>query len=378
MMLALILLVTCMGGILLPLTLINRGFSRFPGCTLKAILETGCYSLCLFFPVYILYLGWSFGYQLYPWTPTGIPFVGWGRFTFLGVCCLTFVLYIGVDIHKHLRKAPELKGVQIRDELCPFQPGPGHPWIWLPPLNGIYHLHRTQITITLPGLDQGLRGLRLGHLTDFHFGKHCHGDFIHHAINTLMELEPEVLVITGDFVNFSKYLEECFDLLSSLKAPLGVYATCGNHDYWAGIEKTHSEVRSAGFELLNDRSVEVNRKGARFLISGIESRWNRSGNPLDFIPEDPGLLKIVLSHTPDEFPRLISRHPQLVIAGHTHGGQVCFPFTGPVVVPSDYGRRYASGVFKQGKSLMYVSRGIGCYPSFRMLCDPEVALIELV
>ncbi len=396
MILAFALLAASVGGCLLPLTIINRGFSRFPGCTLKAILETACYCLSVFFPVYTLWLGWSWGEQILPagagvqllpqvsdlpWLVAilhGSPSVGWIRFIFLVSCWLTFALYTVVDIARHLRKPPELKEVQIKREILPFQPGPGHPRIWFPCLNGIYHLNRTQITLTVPGLDENLKGLRLGHLTDFHFGKYCHPDYIRYAVDTLMELEPEILVVTGDFVNFSKYMEECFNLLTTLHAPLGVYATCGNHDYWAGIEETHAGLRQAGLEVLDDRTVEVHRNGALFLLSGIESRWNRSRIPLDFIPEDPGILKIVLSHTPDEFPRLATHHPDLVLAGHTHGGQICFPFFGPVVVPSDYGRRYASGVFKMNHSLLYVSRGIGCYPSFRMLCDPEETLIEFV
>ena len=335
------------------------------------------YFLSAVFPVFTLWLWWFWGDRFLAFDQ-GCPAVGWTLFLFLGSCWVTFALYTTIDLTRHLRRTPQHEGIHISKEIVTFQPGPGHPRIWLPRLNGIYHLNRTRITMEIPGLDEKLKGLRLGHLSDFHFGKHCHGDFIRHAVDCLMELEPEVLAVTGDFLNFSKYLDECFDLLSKLNAPLGIYTTCGNHDYWAGIEKIHAGIARTGFILLEDRTVEVQRNGARFLLSGIESRWNQSRIPLDYIPNDSGTLRIVLSHTPDEFPRLVSRNPHLVLSGHTHGGQVCFPFFGPVVVPSDFGRRYASGLFKHGNSFLYVSRGIGCYPPFRMLCDPEVTLIEFV
>lgn len=114
------------------------------------------------------------------------------------------------------------------------------------------------------------------------------------------------------------------------------------------------------------------------MLSGTEQRWKKKPPPSDHFPRNSNLLKIVLAHTPDDFPYLIEHEPHLVICGHTHGGQVCFPFFGPVVVPSDYGRRYASGLFMERKSLLYVSRGIGCYPPFRMLCNPEITIIEFV
>lgn len=377
MILAVTLSAACVGGFLLPLTMVNRILSRLPDSTIKAIMEGILYCLSAASPVFILWMAWLWGEQILSFQ-NGIPSVGWNLFLFLSLCWLTFILYTVVDLARHLRGTSVWEGIQTNREILPFQPGPEHPRIWFPNLNGIYRLNRSRITITVPGLDENLKGLRLGHLTDFHFGKHCHRDFARHAVDTLMELEPDVLAVTGDFLNFSKYLDECFDLLSKIQAPLGVYATCGNHDYWAGIEKIQAGIDRAGFELLEDRTVEVYRKGARFVLSGIESRWNQSRIPLDYIPKDSSTLRIVLSHTPDEFPRLVSRDPHLVLAGHTHGGQVCFPFFGPVVVPSDFGRRYASGLFKQGNSLLYVSRGIGCYPPFRMLCDPEVTLFEFV
>jgi predicted MPP superfamily phosphohydrolase len=168
-----------------------------------------------------------------------------------------------------------------------------------------------------------------------------------------------------------------------MTAPLGVYTSLGNHDYWVGAERVKEKIRESGFILLEDRTMEIRRKAASFYLSGIESRWNQSRKSVEYIPIDENKLSIVLSHTPDEFPRLTRRKPHLVLSGHTHGGQICLPFFGPVVVPSDFGRRYASGFFTHQltelsgqTSLLYVSRGIGCFPPFRMLCDPEITLFR--
>jgi hypothetical protein len=366
-----------MGAFLLPLTLINRGCSRAPDGLIKAGLEAALYILAAALPLGLIWMAWQLGWDLFRWEG-GRPVVPLPLSFFTTLSLTTFALYTVVDIRRHLLGSETVEGVRIRRELIPYHPRKGDPRVFPRRWNGIFDLNLVQVTVEVPGLNPSLEGLRLGHLTDFHLGKECHRNFIRYAIEKLLEASPDLIAITGDFVNFSRYLDECFGALADVHPPLGVYAVRGNHDYWVGGDRIGKRITDLGFTLLDNKTVEVEKEGARILLSGIESRWNKAGTPLDYIPLRDERLEIVLSHTPDEFPRVAKRNPHLVLSGHTHGGQICLPFFGPVVVPSDYGRRYASGVFKRGGSLLYVSRGVGCYPPFRTLCDPEITVFEFV
>ena len=296
-------------------------------------------------------------------------------FGYLALCLAVFVAYVAIALVKKARGPFRDPSVRVEARPTPYASPVQPP---LPRVNQLFDLELVEIEIQVPGLDPGLQGLTVGNLTDFHLGKFCQEGYVRFAIDQLMEQEPELLAVTGDFVNYPRYLDKCFKTLEGVTAPLGVYAVRGNHDYWVGAEETERGILDLGMTLLHDRAVEVERNGATLLVAGIESPWNKAGIPFDFIPADSDRLKIVLSHTPDEFPKLAKQNPHLVMSGHTHGGQICFPFFGPVVVPSNYGRKYDRGLFKIGDSLLYVSKGIGCHPPLRTLCKPEVTLFRFL
>ncbi|MCG3196507.1 MAG: metallophosphoesterase [Candidatus Omnitrophica bacterium] len=368
---------TCLGAFLLPLAAVSQGCSRMPDSVAKAGLETGLYTVAGLGPLVVVWLAWVWGLRLFEWEG-GRPVIPWATFWYLLAGQVSFVLHTAADLWRWMRNAGQVEGVETVREARPYVSRPDDPRPLLPRWNGIHRLDRIRVRVRIPGLDPRLVGLKIGHLTDFHLGKQCHARYVRHAVDRVLETSPDLIAVTGDFVNFAKYLDECFETLAEIQAPLGVFAVRGNHDYWVGAEEIGRRIESAGMILLEDRTVEAERRGARFLVSGIESRWNRAGVPLDYIPAEDTRLKVVLSHTPDEFPRLAEREPHLVLSGHTHGGQLRLPLFGPVVTPSDYGRRYAAGVFRKGPSLLYVSRGIGCYPPLRLLCDPEVTVFELI
>lgn len=344
---------------------------------LKGVTETIVYLAAALLP---LYLVWGFlfeRWEAFLWSPEEGP--ASLVLAILAWCGLiTWVTYTAIDLVRVDARQARFEGVKVRTEDVSYSSPQRLPFPWSPRWNGIHRLKRVHIDIRIPDLPEDLRGLRIGHLTDFHLGKECHEAFMRHAVDRLMETRPDLLAITGDFVNFSKYLDDSFKVLEGLTAPLGVYVVRGNHDYWVGPEKVAEHVRNAGFTLLDNVTIPVRKGACEFHLSGVESRWNRTSAPFDYIPLNDSSLEIVLSHTPDEFPKLVGRKPHLVLSGHTHGGQLCLPFYGPIVVPSDYGRKYAAGLFREGRTLMVVSRGIGCYPPIRLMCDPEIHVIEFV
>jgi predicted MPP superfamily phosphohydrolase len=338
-------------------------------------MEVALYTLAAALPVTVFFLAVTTGWEVYR-LPQVSTLGGALRAGSLAAFLVTFGLYTVVDVWKKLRGTRPIPGIRISAQPIHYPPGEAtrQRWRW----NGIHQLQLIQVQLTLPDLDPGLRGLRIGHLTDFHLGREGGCEYLRHAVEMLCGAQPELIAVTGDFVNFSKYLDVCFEALADLHAPLGVYAVRGNHDYWVGAGRVEQAIRAQGWTLLDDRTVEIERNGATFRLSGIESPWSRSSKPLDYIPDDARKLEIILSHTPDEFPRLVARHPHLVLSGHTHGGQICLPFFGPAVVPSIYGRKYTAGLFREKESFLYVSKGVGSYPPIRLFCDPEVTVIELV
>ncbi len=364
----------CLGAGFFIANIMSRFICNLPDSRPKVVVELGLHGLSGVLCVIILLRA------IFNEGQTFVQFEGWPKlsylwFLFLGFALATFMVFTVMGLVRIVRGPfldPHTKSMVHPISFKPMTQPP------LPRVNQLFDLELVEIEIAIPNLDPGLTGLTVGNLTDFHLGKVCTQDYVRHAIDRLMERQPELLAITGDFVNYPRHLDSCFDLLKGISAPLGVYVVRGNHDFWVGAEDIDRRIRQLGMTLLHDRAVEVERNGAPTLVAGIESPWNMAGVPLDFIPPDADKLKIVLSHTPDEFPRLARQNPHLVLSGHTHGGQICIPFFGSVVVPSNYGRKYERGFFREGESLLYVSRGIGCHPPIRTLCKPEVTLFRFV
>jgi hypothetical protein len=366
---------TGLGAFFLILAFLGRVVCNLPDSWLKGMVETGLHLGAVVVPCAILYFLFKEGPGAVGVAADApIRSIAWNAF--LLASNLAFWVYTILDLRKLLWNSNKIEKVSTRSTPLPCRAG--LPAVPLRRWNDIHRLNYTELDFHCSDRYPALKGLKIGHLTDFHFGKYCPRSFIRTAVDRILEEEPDLLAITGDFVNFSKYVDESFEALEGVKAPLGVFAVRGNHDFWVDPEAIALGIERLGFQLLHDRTVEIKRGDSSFLVAGIESPWNRSGVPLDFIPKDNDRFKLVLSHTPDEFPRLVSRNPHLVLSGHTHGGQICLPFYGPVLVPSYYGRKYASGVCKRGQSILYVSKGIGCYPPLRTLCQPEATLIRLL
>jgi predicted MPP superfamily phosphohydrolase len=159
-----------------------------------------------------------------------------------------------------------------------------------------------------------------------------------------------------------------------------VWAIRGNHDFWEAADEVRDALACAGIGLLANRRTEIRRDDAVFDLVGIESPWTPSCEAWqDLInPSSPQRLTIVLTHTPDNAPVVARRGATLMLAGHTHGGQIRFPLIGSLIVPSRYGKRYDEGWFAVGPLALYVNRGIGSFsPDMRLACRPEIARLIL-
>jgi predicted MPP superfamily phosphohydrolase len=237
-----------------------------------------------------------------------------------------------------------------------------------------------RVYVPLAGLSPRFEGLRIVQLSDFHLGPFVPVKHVRRAVRLANSLEPDLIVVTGDFVSVARrYVEPAVDVTGELSAPLGVFAVLGNHDFWVAPRMITSLLRQAGIIVLRNEAVSISRGGARLQLAGVDDIWARAddiGKALAGVePDEPTIL---LCHNPDLAPEAPSRGVSLLLAGHTHGGQVRLPVFGPLVVPSKYGKLWAAGLHHVGPMLLYVNRGIGVIPPpVRFLCPPEVTLLEL-
>lgn len=257
-----------------------------------------------------------------------------------------------------------------------------------------WRLRISRFRVPLPGLSRGFDGFRIVHLTDLHSSRHVSADYLRRCIDTVNALAPDLVVLTGDYLTFGRnargtffygdraegagHLETCRAILAGVRARHGLLATLGNHDHWFDPDRVAASLQQAGLRVLRNEAYMLQQDGCVLPVVGLEDLW--SGR-LDCDRAFRGIQEptaLVLMHNPDLFETWNRPGIHLILAGHTHGGQVNLPWVGPPLVPSRYGARYAHGWFRRGQSQMYVSAGIGLiYPPVRFNCRPEIAVFEL-
>jgi len=241
-------------------------------------------------------------------------------------------------------------------------------------------LRLTWPVIRVPGLPRQWDGLRLAHLTDMHRGGLVPLKYIARAVGLSNAARPDIVVCTGDFVTGrGAVTAELARTLKGLRARLGVFAVLGNHDHWAGAEAVRQMLAEASIALLDNRRVVLERRGASLVLAGVGDLWEDVQDlaaALDGVPA--AAPRLLLCHNPD-YADAMPPEPRvdLMFCGHTHGGQVKIPF-GPRPMLPIRNRRYAAGLVRAPRCLMYVSRGIGMVGlAVRFNCRPELPIITL-
>ena len=169
-------------------------------------------------------------------------------------------------------------------------------------------------------------------------------------------IKPDVVVFTGDAVNTIEALPLFKETLRSINAPLGKFAVRGNFDTrkLAGVDI----FGGTGFLELDANSIKVEKDGEKFWITGVTcEREGEIGNVLKKVPGD--CFSIFLHHYPDLVEDLAGQNVDLYLCGHTHGGQIALPFYGALITLSEFGKKYESGMYTVGNTILYVNRGIG-------------------
>lgn len=255
-----------------------------------------------------------------------------------------------------------------------------------------HFLQHTLLEIQLNGLPGAFEGKRIVQISDIHLDEFTEPFFLHHVVSKVNELQPDIVLITGDFVTDGlegrhvarQAAWQCAEILKELKCDQR-YASLGNHDVLVGAGEIMRALAQNGITALRNSCIPLELAGDRIWLAGLDDPLEGSPDPDLAIPASirnrPNEPVLLLCHGPDYVRRLLE-HPagaavDLMLSGHTHGGQVRLPFFGPLLLPM-LGRHYVEGYFRFDRLQLYVNRGVGTVNlPFRFDCPPEITHITL-
>jgi uncharacterized protein len=243
--------------------------------------------------------------------------------------------------------------------------------------------HLREIEVPVPGLAADLDGLRILQLSDIHLSAFLSEAELARVIDACREVHPHLTVVTGDLIStHGDPLDACIRQLARLRSDAGTFGCMGNHERAAHAEKYAADAGArAGIRFLRDQNQAlrfgqgvVNLAGVDYQPVGKKSRYLMGAERM----VDPAAFNVLLSHNPDVFPQAARQGYNLMLAGHTHGGQVTVEIFEQTLNPARFFTPYVYGFYRSGDAAAYVTRGIGTIgvPA-RLGAPPEISLIRL-
>jgi len=331
-------------------------------------------------PALFLGLGWWGPRLLFdgPWSAVGLW--GWAG---LAIGAIGFVALIASTI-RHLTYRPPPCEVHATSQVIDIAAktaeslvGPGRAkWLARLPYNQQFTLEVQEKTYLLPQIPEAWDGLSIVHFSDVHFRGPVTRAYFEVVMTEINRLGGDVVAFTGDLLDHKACLQWIPDTFGRVTAPLGCYFVLGNHDWYATIDgPIRAALREHGWIDVSGTTVSLSRSDSICTISGTERPW--MGTAPEFAAKTANELRMLLSHGPDQFAWAQKHTVDLMLAGHTHGGQIRLPLLGPVYSPSIHSCRYASGVFAANSTLMSVTRGVSGREPIRYNCRPEITKLIL-
>jgi predicted MPP superfamily phosphohydrolase len=253
-------------------------------------------------------------------------------------------------------------------------------WLCRLPGNQALHLHAQVKELAIPRLPLEHDGLRIAHISDLHMSGRIARAYFERMAEEVNCCEPDLVAITGDLVEWNTCLDWIPHTFGRLRAEGGVYYVLGNHDRRVDQARLRAGLADAGLIHVGGRWLQVTVRNTPLVLVGNEVPWFRPAADLRNCPARDASgrpLRIVLAHSPDQFDWARANDVDLILAGHLHGGQVRLPILGAITSPSLHGVRYASGTFREGNTVMHVSRGTSSLTPIRWNCPPEIAILQL-
>ena len=254
-------------------------------------------------------------------------------------------------------------------------------------------LETTKKTVALPSFPKG-RKIRILHLSDFHFSNTVSIENIDLALQKGLEHKPDLMIITGDFITdslTSKDSDNFADCLRKHTRQVSTFACLGNHDGgpwtqkrggYKSPERVKGMLKSANVDLLENRSKRISLPGQTLVLSGLGDYWSEACQPKGLLRPlsagGSGETTILLCHNPDAKKLLKNYQWDLMLSGHTHGGQMKIPFLGYAPFAPVMDRSMTEGLHDWEGRKIHVTRGVGNLYGIRFNCRPEISLLELV
>jgi len=243
--------------------------------------------------------------------------------------------------------------------------------------------------VPIADLPAAFAGWRIVQMSDFHCGHQVTSTYLREAVDLAQAQNGDVVVLTGDFIHKGfKHIDRVAKVLGGLRAPSGVFAVLGNHDFsvrnalgfrrYRLLYRAVAEALAAqGIHVMHNETKVLRRGSQHLYLTGVDDLWSRRCDlERAFTGLSPAVPRVVLAHNPCTIEHLGSQRCDLMLSGHTHGGQVNLPLVGRLAL-GPKGRRFAAGMYRIRKSYLYVNKGVGFGFRMRFGVRPEVAVLTL-
>lgn len=248
------------------------------------------------------------------------------------------------------------------------------------------------VTIAFPGLPAGFDGTTVAVISDLHAGMRRGGTSgVKRVVEEVNALQPDIVVLLGDMVHRGRHASRYLPLLAELEAEEGIWAALGNHEHsfmWysgylgpssgPSVDEWRRLYAEAGIQLLVNEAIPVEKRGSRIWLLGVDDAYSGYDHlPAALASVQKNDFCLAITHSPDliDDPRIAE--VDLVLAGHTHGGQVRLPVLGSLFAPCRNPRERAAGLLRSSGTTMYVTRGVGEGMPIRFRSPREMPLITL-
>ena len=241
-------------------------------------------------------------------------------------------------------------------------------------------LETPEIALPVRDLDPRLVGYRIALVTDLHHGPAVPERWFARVADRVAELAPDLVALGGDFVSHARSdLDGLDGILARFRARDGSVAVLGNHDHWVDPDMVSRTVERAGARLLTNRHELIRRGTAALAVAGVDDFSHGAVRPDDALAGvPPDVPRVLLSHNPDLIEYLpAGLRVDVMLSGHTHNGQAHLPLVGPIIAPSQFGRKYLHGLKRAGDTWLYVSAGVGSAAIPRWRNPPELPVLRL-
>ncbi|GAK55655.1 metallophosphoesterase [Candidatus Vecturithrix granuli] len=243
-----------------------------------------------------------------------------------------------------------------------------------------YWLRINNVTLIHQDIPLAFDGMQIIFASDIHHGPYFSQARVKRVVETINHLTPDLVIFGGDYVHRDpQYIEPCFEELQHIQAPFGKFGVLGNHDHWESAVITRQQMQKAGITNLDNRSVWIVKEDARIKLGGVGDLWEDTQDLRPTLHDTTeNNFVMLVSHNPDFAETLTMRQIDVMLSGHTHGGQITLFGRWAPLVPSRYGQKYRAGMVTTPFTTVLITHGVGTItPPVRFFARPEIVVLTL-